>query len=98
MNRIRTYKKTIITTAIGLIIPFLIFMSILLHNAWGDDRYEKLGDAIRSEIQQIDNKLFDIGQEVIFATTDLENRKWLASKEYYQNLKEALQEELEETL
>ena len=98
MNWIRTYKKTFITTLISFAVPFLIFMYILLHNAWGDDRYEKLGDAIRSEIQQIDNKLFDIGQEVIFATTDQEKLKWTASKEYYERLREAFQEELEETL
>ena len=97
MTWLKTYKKTVITAGIGFIIPFLIFMSILLHNAWGDERYEKLGDAIRSEIQQIDNKLFDIGQEVIFATTDQEKLKWAASKEYYENLKEAFQEKLEDS-
>ena len=97
MTWLKTYKKTVITTLIGLAVPFLIVMSILLHNAWGDDRYEKLGDAIRSEIQQIDNKLFDIGQEVIFATTDQEKLKWAESKEYYENLKEAFQEKLEDS-
>ena len=97
MTWLKTYKKTVITVGSGFIIPFLIFMSILLHNAWGDDRYEKLGDAIRSEIQQIDNKLFDIGQEVIWATTDQEKLRWLASKEYYENLKEAFQEKLEDS-
>ena len=89
------YKTQIIGGIIGIIITGGIPGSVWLHNAYADDRYVQQADAIRMQIQQIDNALFEIGQEVVFAENDEERAKWQARKEYYEREKESLRDLLE---
>ena len=42
------YKKTIITSIIGLVIAGAVPSTIYLHNAWGDDRYQKKKEVIEA--------------------------------------------------
>jgi len=69
---------------------------LLLHNAWGDARYELKADAIRQEIARIDTELTVIDQEIIFAESDQQKAKFVAIKAIYQREKEALREKLQD--
>ena len=88
----KKYKTQIIGAVIGVMIAGGIPGTIWLHNAYADERYIQQDDSLRMQIQQIDNALFEIDQEVVFAEDDQERAKWQARKEYYQRQKEALRE------
>ena len=94
MNWIRTYKKTFITTLIGFAVPFLIFMSIFLHEAWGDNRYVQKEESIRQDIEDLDMQLTVVDQEIIFAMDEHQKDKFIAIKAIYQRKKDALREKL----
>ena len=93
-----TYKKTITSTIIALVIAGSGTAVTWIHNAYADDRYVQRGEHevedLRSQIQQIDNALFEIDQEISFSETDQARRKWQARKAYYIRQKEALKEKL----
>lgn len=91
----KTYKKVIITALIGVGVTGGIPGTVWVHNAYADGRYVQQVDSLRQQVQQIDNALFEIDQEISFATTDGERRKWQARKAYYERQKEALLEKLE---
>ena len=89
------YKKAFLTAIAGLIVAGAIPLISFAHSSWGDARYEQKTESIRKEIRQVDSVLFEIGQEVVFAETPQQKAKWIARKNYYKNIKEALQERLE---
>ena len=94
MKFFKQYKGKIIGSIIALIVASAIPTSIYLHNAWGDDRYVQKVEDLRSDIQAIDDALFEVDQEISFAATDSEKAKFIARKAYYENRKEALKEKL----
>ena len=90
----KQYKAKIIGSIIALVIAGTIPGSIYMHNAWGDDRYVQKAEDLRGQIQAIDNALFEVNQEISFSETEKDKRKYIARKAYYENLKDALKEEL----
>ena len=94
MSFLKRYKGKIIGSIIALVVASAIPTSIYLHNAWGDDRYVQKVEDLRSDIQAIDDALFEVNQEISFAATDKEKAKFIARKSYYENRKEALKEKL----
>ena len=90
----KQYKAKIVGSIIALAIAGTIPGSIYMHNAWGDDRYVQKVEDLRGQIQAIDNSLFEVNQEISFAETEKDKRKYIARKAYYENLKDALKEEL----
>ncbi len=91
----RTYKRAIVTTIVGLCIAGAVPSTKYMHNAWGDDRYVGHLQDLRDQIQAIDNALFEIDQEISFATDNTARSKWTARKNYYQRQKDALKERLQ---
>lgn len=89
-------KKTLVNTLIASASAGLLFVILLLHNAWGDDRYELKKQAIRTEIARIDTELTLLDQEIIFAENDREKQKFQAFKSVYERTKEALREKLQD--
>ena len=89
-----TYKKTIISVIIGIVLTGTGSSTVFIHNAYADNRYVQKTDDLRQQIQQIDNALFEIDQEISFAETDQDKRKWEARKAYYKRQKEAIKEKL----
>ncbi len=94
MKFLKQYKGKIIGSIIALVIASALPASVYLHNAWGDDRYVQKVEDLRSEIQAIDDALFEVNQEISFAVTDQDEAKFIARKAYYENRKEALKEKL----
>ena len=92
------YKKTVITAGISFFIPFLIFMSIFLHNAWGDNRYVRTKEDIRQQISRIDMQLTVIDQEIIFAESERQKAKFIAIKALWQREKEVFEREFLENI
>lgn len=88
------HKKVITSTLIGMFLTGAIPATVFIHNAYADARYVQKVDDLRQQIQQIDNALFEIDQEISFATTEVERRKWRARKAYYERQKAALVEKL----
>ena len=89
-------KKTIVNTVGTIIGGSAIFVILLLHNAWGDNRYELKADAIRQEIARIDTELTVLDQEIIFAESDKQKAKFVAIRAIYEREKETLREKLQE--
>ena len=89
-----TYKKAIVTTLIGLFLGGVLPGTVWIHNVYADTRYVQKVDDLRQQVQQIDNALFEIDQEISFASSDEDRRKWVARKAYYERQKEALLEKL----
>jgi len=87
-------KKTIIRTISTIISGSLIFIIVVLHNAWGDDRYELKDEAIRKEIIRLDTALIVTDQEILFAESERQKAKFIAIKAIYERQKEALREKL----
>jgi hypothetical protein len=92
----QTIIKNAVPAAIVLIVTALVPSILWLHNAYADDRYLLKEDSLRLQINQIDNKLFEISQEIIFAETEAEADKAQSMEGYYEREKEALQELLDE--
>ncbi len=96
MSWLKTYKKTVITVAISFVVPFMIFMSIFLHEAWGDSRYVQTAEDIRNQISRLDTQLTVVDQEIIFAESERQKAKFIAIKAIYQREKQALRDKIED--
>jgi len=90
------FRKKIINSAIGCASTGIVFVILILHNAWGDDRYHLKTEAIRSEISRIDTQLTVIDQEILFAETERQKEKFKAIRSIYEREKEALREKLQD--
>ena len=89
-------RKKIINSLMMSVGAGILFVILLLHNAWGDDRYQLREEAIRSEIARLDTELTVIDQEILFADNEREKQKFQAIKSIYQREKEALREKLQD--
>jgi len=85
-------KQTVIRTATGSLAAILVFIVLLLHNAWGDDRYVLKEENRLERIAFIDTQLLINDQETIFAESAVVKEKLRAIKAIYQRQKEALKE------
>jgi len=91
-----TTKQTIIRTIAGSLSAIVIFVVLLLHNAWGDNRYELKEEARIKEIARIDTQLAIKDTEILFSENEAEKEKLRAIKEIYERQKEALREKPKE--
>ena len=91
-----TNKQIAIRTVAGSFSAVAVFIILLLHNAWGDERYVLRAEAIRQEIARIDTQITVIDQEIIFAEGEREKAKFEAIKSIYEREKEALREKLQD--
>lgn len=89
-------RKKIVNTLMMSVGAGILFVILLLHNAWGDARYQLREDAIRSEISRLDTELTVIDQEILFADSERQKQKFQAIKSIYQREKEALREKLQD--
>ncbi len=89
-----TYRKKIINSFIGMAAAASVAMVIFLHNAWGDERYQLKADVIVAEIRRIDTELTVIDQEILYAETERQKRKFIAMKAIFEREKEALRAKL----
>jgi len=89
-------KKTAIRTITGSAAAIIVFVVVLLHEAWGDGRYELKEEARVKEIARIDTQLAIKDTEILFADNDAEKAKLRAIKEIYERQKEALREKPKE--
>ncbi len=88
-----SFRKSIIfRTFISSLGAIVVFVILLLHNAWGDDRYVLRDEARIEEIARIDTQLAIKDTEILFAESDAEKEKLRAIKEIYERQKEALRE------
>ena len=83
-------KKSVARTAIGSLSGIVVFVILLLHNAWGDERYELKADALLKQIHRIDTVLTLIDQEILFSESDKQKAKFIAIKAIYEREKEVL--------
>lgn len=90
MSFYQQYKKTLIGAVIGFVVVSVIPGTLWLHDSYADDRYVKHDQLTDRQIEQLDHKLFDIGQEILFAETEQQKAKWEANKEYYEREKAKL--------
>jgi len=90
MSFFQTYKKSIVGGIITVILATGIPTIVWFHNAYADDRYVQKKEDIRNQIQQIDHALFEIDQEISFATNPRDKAKYEARRAYYKRQKEAL--------
>ena len=81
-----------ITTIVGM---FGLSIILMMHNTWGDSRYELKDEAIVKEIARIDTELTVLDQEIIFAETNQQKAKFVAIKAIFEREKEALARQLE---
>ena len=88
-------RKNVVRGISAVFGMFGVSIILLLHNAWGDDRYELKAEAIVKEIARIDTELTVLDQEIIFAENDRERQKYEAIKAIYEREKEALSRKLE---
>ena len=91
-----TTKQTVIRTITGSLSAIVVFVVLLLHNAWGDGRYELKEEARVKEITRIDTQLAIKDTEILFAANDAEKEKLKAIKAIYERQKEALREKPKE--
>lgn len=87
-----TTRQTIVRSVTGSLSLIVVFVVLLLHNAWGDGRYELKEEARIKEIARIDIQLAIKDTEIIFAENTAEKEKLSAIKAIYQRRKEALKE------
>ena len=88
-------KKTLVNALIVSAGAGLLFIILLLHNAWGDNRYQRTEKAVLSQISSIDMQLSVIGIEILFAETNQDKEKFEAMKAIFDRKKVALQQELQ---
>ena len=90
MGALQTYRRQFmaaaITVSVGIAFPLMLWM----HNAYADARYVSHPEAIRAEIRQLDNALFEADQEISFAVTIEEKAKFIARHAHYDRQKQAL--------
>lgn len=90
-------KQAIIRAFVTSVASVAVFVVLLLHNAWGDERYELKHDAIRKEIRRIDTQLAIKDTEILFSESDREKEKLKAIKAVYERDKDALKAELDKS-
>ena len=95
MTWLKTYKKIVITAGISFFIPFLVFMSIFLHEAWGDNRYVQKEESIRQNIEALDMQLTIVDQEILFASDERQEAKFIVINAIYERKKQSLRDLLE---
>jgi len=91
-----TIKKTIIHIVVTGFSAGAVFVILLLHTAWGDERYVLKEEDRLDKIAFIDTQLLIKDQEIIFAESAVEKEKLRAIKAIYQRQKEALKEKPKE--
>jgi len=87
-------RTIIIRAIVGVAVASMIPGTVWIHNSYADNRYVQQTESLRQQIQQIDNALFEIDQEILFATNGQDKAKWTARKQYYERQKAALLEQL----
>ena len=90
---IESTKKTIVRTVTGSLSAITVFIVLLMHNSWGDDRYVLKEDARIQAIAELDAQLAIKDTEILFAEDEREKEKLKAIKAIYERRKEALREE-----
>jgi len=110
MTFYQTYKKTIITSLLGVVIVGVLPAMSWAVRAWADDRYvqheaiqaiqeENEQETLMRDISDIDDTLFEISQDIVEAADEDDpelKAKLNARKEYYENKKDAKQQLLED--
>ena len=91
-----TIRQSIVRTAAGSLAAIVVFVVLLLHNAWGDERYVMKDEHRLDKIASIDTQLAIKDTEILFAKNDDEKEKLRAIKAIYQRQKEALKEHTKE--
>ena len=91
-----TIKQTVVRTAAGSLVAIVVFVVLLLHNAWGDERYVLRDENRIDKIAFIDTQLAIKDTEILFAKDDAEKEKLRAIKAIYKRQKEALKENTKE--
>ena len=89
-------KKMIVRTIATSFGAIAVFIVLLLHNAWGDDRYELRAEAIEKEIRRLDTQLTIDDQEILFSESEKQKAKFVAIKAIHEREKEALREKLKD--
>jgi len=87
-----TTRQTIVRSVTGSLSVIVVCVVLLLHNAWGDERYVLKESARIDKIAAIDTQLAIKDTEILFAENDAEKEKLRAIKAIYQRQKEALKE------
>lgn len=88
-------RKNLIRSITTVVSMFGVWIILIMHNTWGDERYVQKPDAIRQEISRIDTELTVIDQEILFAETDRQKAKFIAIRAIFEREKEALARQLE---
>lgn len=88
-----TVRKTIINGIIGGLGVITISIILLLHNAWGDERYVLREEARIERIVELDAQLAIKDTEILFAETPREKEKLRAIRAIYERQKEALRDQ-----
>ena len=91
-----TVKQTILRTFAGSLAAIVVFVVLLLHNAWGDERYVLKGDALTQAVAEIDLQIDIQETEILFAEPERVKEKHRAIKAKLKRAKEALKEKAKE--
>jgi len=94
MNFYNKYKTTVLSIVFTVLIGGALPTALWVHNAYADDRYVQTTEMLRAAIKQIDHSLFEIDQEISFADNEVEKRKFVARKSYYDREKKELESKL----
>jgi hypothetical protein len=99
MSFYTTYKKTVITSIIGVFVVGVIPGISWLHVAWADGRYVQQNAVVLKQMSDINDTLFEIDQDIVEAASKEDptlKAKLKARKEYYERKKDELEKELDE--
>lgn len=96
-----TVKANIIAALCTVGVTGALYVSGSAVKSFADERYLQqseakimAAEAIQREIGRLDDSLFEVGQEIQHANTQIEKAKWQSRKEYYKNKKEAQRDKL----
>lgn len=92
----RLAKRTIVRSFAGGIGAFLVLVILLLHDAWGDERYVLKEDDRTDKIAFIDTQLAIKDTEILFAENEKKKEELRAIKAIYERQKQALRENPED--
>lgn len=88
-----TSLKTRIWGAVAsVIVPGIIFGTVLLHEVWGDERYVLKEEDRIAKIAEYDDQIAIKDTEILFAEDEREKEKLETIKRIYERRKEALKE------
>ena len=74
----------------------LVFVIVLMHEAWGDDRYVLKGEALTQAVAEYDLQIDIQETEILFAESERVKEKHQAIKSKLKRAKEALKEKPKE--